>query len=272
MRTKQAEDDGSAIAPPLPLYSTLLSDSDGLRHGFFARGGGVSTGLFGSLNCGFGSKDDPAYVATNRRRAAATLGAKSAHLVNVYQVHGDRAVCVERPWKRGDAPKADAMVTDQPGITLGVLTADCAPILLADEASGVIGAAHAGWRGALAGIIQSTVTAMTELGAKSSQIVAAVGPCIGFASYEVGPEFPGPFLHDDQSNAIFFKSAARQNHFLFDLAGYASRRLDNAGVASVDQLAHDTFAEEASFFSYRRALHRGEDDYGRLLSAIVLRD
>ena len=272
MTTKQTENDGDAIAPPLPLHSTLLSETDGVRHGFFARSGGVSSGLFGSLNCGFGSKDDPTHVATNRRRAAAAIGAKSAHLVTVYQEHSDRAVCVERPWKRGDAPKADAMVTDQLDITLGVLTADCAPILLVDDASGVIGAAHAGWRGALTGIIESTVTAMTKLGAKPSQIVAAVGPCIGFASYEVGPEFPEPFLHDDQSNAIFFKSAARHNHFLFDLAGYASRRLDNAGVAYVDQLAHDTFAEEASFFSFRRALHRGEYDYGRLLSAIVLRN
>jgi hypothetical protein len=263
---------GHSDATVAPLRSALLSETDRLRHGFFARRGGVSVGIYNSLNCGFGSGDDAAQVATNRRRAVAALGVQPDQLVTAYQVHSRRAVRVERPWERGGAPQADAMVTDQPGITLGILTADCAPILLADEVGGVIGAAHAGWRGAFAGIIESTIEAMIEIGAKPARIVAAIGPCIGFASYEVGPEFPEPFLLDDQSNDAFFRAAARPNHFLFDLAGYLARRLDNAEVSNLDRLAHDTFADEAAFFSYRRARHRGEEDYGRLLSAIALRE
>ena len=270
MTATRSGDTSNALA--VPFHSALLSKSGQLGHGFFARGGGVSSGLYNSLNCGFGSKDDPVHVAVNRKRAVEALDGNPDQLVTLYQVHNRNTVRVERPWERRDAPKADAMVTDQPGITLGILTADCAPILLADEAGGVIGAAHAGWRGTFAGIIESAIEAMTNLGAKPSRIVAAVGPCIGFSSYEVGPEFPEPFLLDDQSNSRFFKAASRPRHFLFDLAGYAARRLHNAGVSSIDRLDHDTFADDTSFFSYRRTLHRGEDDYGRLLSAIALRD
>ncbi len=263
---------GHSDATVAPLRSVKLAETDRLQHGFFARGGGVSDGIFSSLNCGFGSGDDPAQVATNRRLALTALDAQPDRLVTAYQVHSREAVRVVHPWEHGAAPRADAMVCNQPGITLGILTADCAPILLADEVSGVIGAAHAGWRGAHAGIIESTIDAMTEIGAKPTRIVAAIGPCIGFASYEVGPEFPEPFLLDDQSNDVFFKAAARPWHFLFDLAGYVARRLHSADVASVDQLAHDTFADETAFFSYRRARHRGEHGYGRLLSAIALRE
>jgi YfiH family protein len=253
-----------------PLRSTLLWASVGLHHGFFPRHGGVSAGLYSSLNCGFGSGDDPAHVAINRERALLALGVPSGKLVTVYQVHGRKTAVVKHPWDHGDAPQADALVTDKPGVTLGILTADCAPVLLLDEASGIIGAAHAGWRGAQAGILESAIEAMTELGAQPSRIVAAIGPCIGFNSYEVGPEFPGPFLAGNKADNAFFRDAERPHHFLFDLAGYAAGRLQAAGISIVDRLACDTFTDEASFFSYRRALHRGEEDYGRLLSAIAL--
>ena len=255
-----------------PLRSELLSAAAGLRHGFFSRHGGVSDELYESLNCGFGSSDDPAHVAINRDRALMALGAQPGSLVTAYQVHSPIAVCVERPWKEGGAPKADALVTDRPGVTLGILTADCAPILLVDEISGVIGAAHAGWRGALTGILEATIEAMTNLGARPSRIAAAIGPCIGFNSYEVGREFPDPFLAENQADTVYFRDAPRPDHFLFDLAGYVARRLHDAGISGIDRLACDTFAEEASFFSYRRALHRTEEDYGRLLSAISLAD
>lgn len=255
-----------------PLRSDLLSAVVGLRHGFFSRHGGVSGGLYQSLNCGFGSSDNPSNVTINRERALLALGGQPGNLVTAYQVHSRVAVCVERPWKEGEAPKADALVTNKSGITLGILTADCAPVLLVDETSGVIGAAHAGWRGALLGILEETIESMTNLGAQPSRIAAAIGPCIGFNSYEVGREFPAPFLAENQADAAYFREAPRPDHFLFDLAGYVARRLHDAGISDVERLACDTFAEEASFFSYRRARHRTEEDYGRLLSAISLAD
>lgn len=265
---------GRAKSPEntLTLRSDLLSAAVGLRHGFFSRHGGVSDGLYDSLNCGYGSSDNPSNVTINRERALIALGEQPENLVTAYQVHSPIAVCVERPWKEGDAPGADALVTNRPGITLGILTADCAPVLLVDETGGVIGAAHAGWRGALTGILESTIEAMTNLGAHPSRIAAAIGPCIGFNSYEVGREFPDPFLAENQADAVYFRDAPRPDHFQFDLVGYVARRLHDAGISSVDRLACDTFAEEASFFSYRRALHRAEEDYGRLLSAISLAD
>jgi polyphenol oxidase len=260
----------SELTPP--LRSDLLSAVVGLRHGFFSRRGGVSDGLYNSLNCGFGSSDNPANVTINRARALIALGAQPGNLVTTYQVHSPIAVCVKRPWNEDKAPEADAMVTDQPGVTLGILTADCAPILLVDETNGVIGAAHSGWRGALTGILEATIEAMTNLGAQPTRIAAAIGPCIGFDSYEVGREFPDPFLAENQADAVYFRDAPRSDHFLFDLAGYVARRMHSAGITSIDHLNCDTFAEEASFFSYRRALHRDEEDYGRLISAISLAD
>jgi hypothetical protein len=257
------------ISPPL-RRSDLLSATVGLRHGFFSRLGGVSGGIYESLNCGFGSNDNPANVIINRERALIALGTLPINLVTTFQVHSCIAVCVKQPWKEDNQPKADALVTDQPGITLGILTADCAPVLLVDEYSGVIGAAHAGWRGALTGILEATIEAMTALGAQPPRIVAAIGPCIGFNSYEVGREFPNSFLAENQADAIFFRVAPRPDHFLFDLAGYVTRRLHDAGINGIDRLPCDTFTEEASFFSYRRALHRTEKDHGRLLSAISL--
>jgi len=260
----------SEIIPP--LRSDLLSAAAGLRHGVFSRRGGVSDGLYESLNCGFGSSDNPANVTINRARALMALGTQPGNLVTAYQVHSPIAVCVKRPWKEDKAPKADALVTNQPGVTLGILTADCAPILLVDETSGVIGAAHGGWRGALTGILEATIEAMTNLGAQPSRIAAAIGPCIGFDSYEVGLEFPDPFLAENQADASYFRDAPRPDHFLFDLVGYVARRLHSAGITNIDRLDCDTFAEEASFFSCRRALHRSEEDYGRVISAISLAD
>ena len=242
----------------------------GVRHGFLTRRGGVSEGIYGSLNCGQGSGDDRARVVENRRRGLAALDAEDAPLCTVYQVHSPTAVTVTEPWAPGEGPKADAMVTDRPGIALGVLTADCAPVLFADRRAGVVGAAHAGWRGALTGVLPATVEAMEALGADRAAIVAAVGPCIGKAAYEVGPEFPAPFLEQAQDNRDFFVPAARDGHFLFDLRGYIARQMTRLGVGDARALPCDTYTEEDRFFSYRRACHRGEGDYGRLLSAIYL--
>lgn len=242
----------------------------GLRHGFFTRAGGVSDGLFASLNCGFGSGDDPSKVAENRRRAAAGLGIPGERLVTCYQIHSAGVVAVEAPWRREAAPRADGMVTAARGIALGVLAADCAPVLLADPEARVIGACHAGWRGAVGGVIEATVAEMVRLGARLDRLRAAIGPCIGKASYEVGPEFPAPFLAADAAHADLFRRSPRPGHFLFDLAGFAMRRLKRIGVAECAQTGGDTLAEEARFFSYRRASLRGERDYGRLVSAIVL--
>jgi polyphenol oxidase len=245
-------------------------DGDGIRHGFFTRDGGVSQGIFASLNCGFGSGDEEHKVAENRRRVAAALSLPPDRLVTCYQFHSAEAVVVERPWRREDRPRADAMVTRVPGIALGILTADCAPVLFADAHAHVIGAAHAGWRGALGGVLEATVAAMVKLGAAPERIAAGIGPCIGRASYEVGPEFPAPFLAEDPGNGDFFVSAPRAGHFLFDLAGYAARRLERLGLARIKPTGGDTTAEPSRFFSYRRACLRKEPDYGRELSAICI--
>ena len=242
----------------------------GLRHGFFTREGGVSEGRFASLNCGFGSGDDAERVAENRGRAAARLSVTPDRLVTCYQIHSAEAVVVETPWQRGSAPRADGMVTTVRGIGLGVLAADCAPVLLADAGAGVIGACHAGWRGALTGIVDGTVEEMRRHGARLDRIVAVVGPAIGRLSYEVGPEFPAPFLAGNPDDADLFRPAPRAGHFLFDLAGYTLRRLRRLGIGSAATTGGDTAAEDARFFSYRRACLRGERDYGRLISAIAL--
>lgn len=249
-----------------------LNDLTGVRHGFFTREGGVSTGLYASLNCGYGSGDAPAAVSENRARAMRRLGVPANRLVGVYQIHSSTCVVADKPWDREDSPQADALVTREPGLALGILTADCAPILLADPRAGVIGAAHAGWKGALGGVLDSVVEAMVGLGARPDDIVAAVGPCIAQRSYEVGPEFPAPFLEENDENAEFFAPSPKEGHHLFDLSGYAVRRLHRVGVRTVQRAPNDTLSEEARFFSYRRATHRGEKEYGRGLSAIVLMD
>ena len=250
-------------------FAALASDP-AVRHACFTREGGVSDGIYASLNCGFGSKDDPRAVAENRAIAAARLGLAPDRLVSCHQVHGTTVVHVERPWRREDNPRADGMVTRVPGIALGILAADCAPVLLADPAARIIGAAHAGWRGALAGIVEATIAAMEAQGARIERIRAGIGPCIAQQSYEVGAEFAAAFAAGDASSGGFFRPAERPGHFLFDLPGYLAHRLARLGLAAVERTDHDTAAEEGLFFSYRRACHRGEGDYGRLLGAIAL--
>jgi len=251
------------------IVRSAFADSPGIRHAFFTCEGGVSEGIYASLNCGFGSDDDPERVAENRRRALAALGMPKNDLLTVHQVHSADALVVDSADDLAHRPRADAMVTATPGLTLGILTADCAPVLLADPEAAVIGAAHAGWRGALSGILAATVERMLVLGARRGAIRAAVGPAIGHASYEVGPDFPAPFLAEDESNAAYFEPAPRQGHHQFDLAGYVAAALRRAGVADIDVVAADTYRDER-FFSYRRNTHRGVGDYGRQLSAITL--
>jgi YfiH family protein len=251
---------------------SALNDSPGVRHGFFTRDGGVSDGLFTSLNVGFGSGDAPEKVSENRARAMAALDLPADRLVTCFQIHSPEVVVVDEPWRREDNPRADAMVTRRRGLALGILTADCAPILLADPAASVIGAAHAGWRGALSGVIDATVQAMVRLGAAPQRIRAAIGPCIAQRSYEVGPEFPAPFLACQPGNDDFFAPARRAGYFLFDLPGYVERRLGDCRIGSIQRAPCDTLAEATRFFSYRRACLNGEGDYGRGLSAIVLED
>lgn len=237
-----------------------------VSHGFLGRVGGVSTGAFATLNTGPGSDDDPRAVAENRRRAVEAV-LPGAVLLSPYQVHGAEVVIVTEPWT--ERPRADALVTNRPGLALGILTADCAPVLFADRAAGVVGAAHAGWKGALAGVTDTTLAAMEALGADRARIVAAVGPCIAQASYEVDDAFARRFCEHDPANERFFVEA-RPGHPRFDLPGYVASRLAAAGVARVELTAHDTYADEARFFSYRRATHRGEGDNGRQLSIIGL--
>ncbi|BAE49397.1 peptidoglycan editing factor PgeF [Paramagnetospirillum magneticum] len=250
---------------------SALNEFVRIRHGFFTREGGVSEGLYASLNCGPGSSDKPEAVKENRRRVMAMLDLPEEALVTLYQTHSSDVVKVTEPWDAAKAPKADAMVTDRPGIALGILTADCAPVLLADGKAGIVAAAHAGWKGALGGVLDNTIKAMVEMGAKMPKIVAAMGPCIGHRNYEVGPEFPAPFLAEDPTNADYFApSPARPGHFLFDLPGYISRKLAKLGVHEVTRVPADTLRDEARFFSYRRATLRGEADYGRQISVITL--
>lgn len=252
------------------LTAEPLARLSGVRHAFFGRQGGVSEGAYSSLNCGLGSGDDPERVAENRAIALAGLDLAAERLATVYQVHSARAAVVEAPWSAEARPKVDALVTRTPGLAVGVLTADCAPVLLADARAGVVAATHAGWRGALAGVVEQALAAMAGLGARPADTAAAIGPCIAQASYEVGPEFPGPFLAQDPDNSAFFAPSERQGHFLFDLKGYVARRLARAGVREVAILAADTCAEPERFFSYRRACLNKEPAYGRLLSAIAL--
>jgi YfiH family protein len=252
------------------LTTGILNRLDGVNHGFFTRNGGVSRGIYTSSNCGFGSGDAAASVAENRARCARRLEVEPGRLVTPYQIHSADVAVVETPWRREDAPRADALVTQVPGLAVGVLTADCVPVLFADGEARVVGVAHAGWRGALAGIVEATLERMCALGATRERITAAVGPAIGRNSYEVGPEFPAPFLAAEPGNAAFFYPATVPGKHLFDIKGFVASRLAAAGVSQVAVLPNDTCAEERRFFSYRRACRRGETDYGRQLSAIAL--
>ncbi|MCB9960076.1 MAG: peptidoglycan editing factor PgeF [Rhodospirillaceae bacterium] len=261
------------------LTADSLSSIPGLAHGFFTRAGGVSGGLYASRNCGFGSGDDRGAVAENRARCMAELGAGlgagGATLVTLFQIHSATVEVVTQPWPADRAPQGDALVTARPGIAIGVLTADCAPVLLADAEAGVIGAAHAGWKGALGGVLDATLAAMATLGARADRTAAAIGPAIGPRSYEVGPEFQAAFATAGSEAEVgaaggdLFRPVPGSDRLLFDLPAYVARRLAAAGVAVVEDLACDTVDDPARFFSYRRACKQGEKDYGRLLSAIV---
>jgi len=240
----------------------------GVKHGFFGREGGSSTGIYASLNAGTGSGDDPANVQENRRRIAAAFGVEPDHLVGVHQVHSPNAVFVTAPW-HGERPRADALVTTTPGLAISILTADCTPILFADAEAGVIGAAHAGWRGALGGVIENTVWLMTENGARAEHIAAAIGPCIHQASYEVGPEFEAEFLALNGDYARFFVSGAGDRR-RFDLPGFCAARLTSAGVTHIETLPLDTYTHATQLHSHRRSVHEKAGDYGRNCSAIML--
>ncbi len=241
---------------------------DGVKHGFFGRRGGASSGIFEGLNCGGGSSDQAAIVALNRDRAADAMGVSSERLVTVHQVHSARAVILDDvPADR--RPEADAIVTTTPGLAIAVLTADCQPVLFADREAGVVAAAHAGWRGAVDGVLEATIDTMIEAGARREEIRAVIGPTISQRNYEVGPEFFERFHDEDPATGRFFVNGA-DGKYLFDLPGYGLMRLRGAGIASAEWTRHCTYADPNRFYSYRRATHRGEADYGRLLSAIRL--
>jgi len=274
------------------IHAPRLSEIDSIRHGFFTREGGVSEGIYASLQCGRGATDDPREnVAENRARAAKAMKVKRENLVSCYQHHSADVVVVEAPsgkvdagfpsdgatrimppWRPGKPPKADAMVTRTPGIALGILTADCAPVLFAEPGTGIIGAAHAGWKGALGGVLEATVEAMAAMGAERQRIVAAIGPCISQASYQVDEAYRDRFKQADGGNGRFFRPDPEEDgKFRFDLPGYCAARLTACGVKDAALPAYCTYDEERMFFSNRRALHRAEGDYGRGLSAIALR-
>jgi YfiH family protein len=252
------------------LQSSLLSMLPGIRHAFFTRDGGVSDGFYATLNAGLGSRDAPERVAENRARMAAALGVARDRLVTAYQVHSPKVVVAVEPWSRAQAPHADAVVTRVPDLAVGVTTADCGPLLMADRAAAVVGAAHAGWKGALAGVAEAAIDAMEQLGASRRRIVVALGPMIRQPNYEVGPDFVARFAADDPESRRFFMPAARNGHAMFDLAGYIAARLKRAGVGRIEDLGHCTYADPSRFFSYRRSTHRAEADYGRHISAIAL--
>ncbi|NTU76526.1 MAG: peptidoglycan editing factor PgeF [Alphaproteobacteria bacterium] len=252
------------------MQADNLKELRGIRHGFFTRLGGVSEGCYAELNCGLSSDDTPEAVAENRRRVAAHLDVDSDHLLTSYQIHSPDVVTVTKPWRPEERPRADAMVTKTPGLALGILTADCVPILFADAKAGVIGAAHAGWRGALGGVIETTLDAMEKLGASRSSIRAALGPCIWRFSYEVGLTFPAPFLAENPAHKSFFQPTLKEGHFLFDLPGYVRAKLCAARLSDIAPSPANTFTDEARFFSYRRNCLAGKEGAGRLISAIVL--
>jgi polyphenol oxidase len=252
------------------IISDLLKEQSGIRHGFFTREGGVSGGIYASLNCGFGSGDAAGDVRENRARVAGKLGIRAAQLVTVRQIHSNRVIVADAVWERNAAPEADAIVTATPSLGIGILTADCTPILFADAEAGVIGAAHAGWKGAKAGIIEAVIASMESLGAHRDRICAAIGPTISAAAYEVGPEFEAAFLSDAPANRKYFTTTGNGERPHFDLPLYCRDRAEAARISSIDLLGLCTYQNESLFFSFRRSIHRREPDYGRQISAIVI--
>ena len=248
----------------------VLERLPGIRHGFMTRAGGVSEGIYASLNCGLGSSDDQERVHENRRRVLHMVDIPAKTLLTAYQVHSPDVLVVEEEWRAGPRPKVDALVTKRSSIAIAASSADCVPILFADPEARVVAAAHAGWRGAIGGVLQATVKQMCALGARLERIRAGIGPCIGPASYEVGPEFPAPFLAQDPGNTRFFRPAQRAGHHMFDLASYVASELAAMNLAEIEAAHRDTCAEEGAFFSYRRSCLRKEPDYGRHVSVIGL--
>jgi YfiH family protein len=261
-----AEDQTMSIKP---LLSPALQGA-GVRHAFFTRQGGVSKGIYASLNGGIGSDDDTADVAQNRARMAQTMGVMPGDLVSLYQIHSPTCLVVNAPWAADQRPQADAMVTRKKGVALGIGTADCGPVLFADPMMQVIGAAHAGWKGAKGGVLEATIAQMEALGARRERIIAVLGPMLSQTNYEVGPEFLANFMAEDKANLRFFIEGEKPGHPHFDLPGYISMRLARAGVGTIEDLAFCTYADPERFYSYRRKTHTGEADYGRLISAIVV--
>ena len=254
------------------LQALLLSELAGVRHGFFTRSGGVSHGVYATLNGGTGSNDAPDNVEENRARMAIALGVTPDRFLTAYQIHSPDVVVVEEPWTHDRRPRADAIVTRLPRLAIGVSTADCGPLLFADAEAHVIAAAHAGWRGALAGVIEAAIAAMEKLGAERSRIATALGPTIRQPNYEVGSEFVERFLAADADNKRFFKPSTSSGHAMFDLGGYIAERLQRAGITNFEDLGLCTYAEPERFFSYRRTTKLGEPDYGRHINAIALAD
>lgn len=252
------------------VESEVLCDLKGISHGFGTREGGVSQGIYASLNCGVGSKDNQNHVAENRARLAARVGASPDALATPYQTHSPDVAVAEKPWTRADTPKADAVVTVVPGLAIAVSTADCVPVLFADPEAQVVGAAHAGWRGALSGVLEATLNAMEKLGATRGRITASVGPAISQRAYEVGEEFEDTFLASDPANARFFKRETDDAKPHFDLTGYVTARLEAVGAGRTENLGLCTYYDSARFFSYRRSCHESEPDYGRQISAILI--
>jgi polyphenol oxidase len=256
---------------PRPLLrAASLSTLPGIRHAFFTREGGVSDGIYATLNGGLGSNDEPGRVTENRARMAASLGVRPDHLLTAYQIHSPDVAIVDGPWSLDRRPRADALVTRRPGLAIGVTTADCGPVLLADEWARIVGVAHAGWRGAAGGVIEATIAAMERSGADRERIKAALGPMIRQPSYEVGPEFIAAFRMQDEANERFFIPSSRAGHASFDLPAYIAARLGAAGILDIEDLGRCTYSDPALFFSFRRSTHRGEADYGRHVSAIAL--
>jgi YfiH family protein len=253
------------------LQAKNLSALGGIRHAFFTREGGVSEGVHASLNAGIGSGDDPAKVAENRARMAKAMGVTSERFLTAYQIHSPDVVVAETPWPTNARPRADAIVTRQPGLAIGVSTADCGPVLFADPQARVIGAVHAGWRGALSGVLEAAIAAMERLGAARGRLVVAIGPMISQRNYEVGNEVVEQFTRADAENARFF-AAGHPGHAQFDLPGFIASRLARAGIQPVEDLGLCTYADPRLFFSFRRATHRTEPDYGRHVNAIALSD
>lgn len=254
------------------IQSDVLSAFPNIAHGFFTREGGTSSGIYEGRNCGLGSDDLRANVIENRGRTADELGVSRDHLLTVYQVHSPNVIVADKPWAADAAPEGDALVTAARGLGLSILTADCTPVLFADPEAGVIGAAHAGWKGAIGGVLEATVEAMTSLGADRAKISCSIGPTISQANYEVGPEFQKQFVAETPDNSVYFLQSARENHFQFDLPRFVADRLSGLGINRIDNTNLCTYADAKRFFSFRRTTHAGEPDYGRQISSIALLD